>query len=170
GIGLDQVLTATLRSTPAAIRPEVTILVNRLNANMPTKTALRAFADDLADPTGDVIAATLMMGADHNGDGLASILNGLAESVSDEVRARRAIEADRAKPRQTGRLITIISSSMVLLLLVFSGDYVAPYRTPFGQLTLLILLGAYIGTLLWMRNMSIGKPAARFLGTDGSRR
>jgi len=164
------VLTATLRSTPAAIRPEVTILVNRLNANMPTKTALRAFADDLADPTGDVIAATLMMGADHNGDGLASILNGLAESVSDEVRARRAIEADRAKPRQTGRLITIISSSMVLLLLVFSGDYVAPYRTPFGQLTLLILLGAYIGTLLWMRNMSIGKPAARFLGTDGSRR
>ena len=135
GVGLEQALLATVRSTPDPIRPEVTRLVSRLRARWATEDALRAFADDLDDATGDVIAANLILGARRRGAGLASVLDGLAESVAADVRARREIEADRAKPRATARWVTIITVG-VLAVLALSGQYVAPYGSPLGQVLL----------------------------------
>ena len=162
GIGLEQALVATLRSTPAPISDEVTRLVARLRARWDTETALRAFADELDDATGDLVAANLILGARRRGAGLASVLEGLAESVAADVRARRQVEADRAKPRSTARWVTLISAS-VLIVLALSGTYVEPYRSPIGQLILVVLLAAYIGTLIWMKRMAAGKPLPRFL-------
>ena len=51
-----------------------------------------------------------------------------------------------------------------MLILAFTGDYVAPYRTPVGGVVLIILLAAYAAGLLWMRKMAEGKPLPRFLG------
>lgn len=163
GVGLEQALIATLRSTPDAIRPEVGRLVARLRARWSTEAALRAFADDLDDATGDLIAANLILGAKRRGPGLASVLEALAESVSADVRARRQVEADRAKPRTTARWVTIITIG-VLAVLAFTGTYVDPYRSPFGQLLLSVLLGAYAAVLIWMRRMAAGKPLPRFIG------
>jgi len=164
GIGLEQALVATLRSTPAPIADEVQRLVTRLRARWDTEKALRAFADELDDATGDLIAANLILGARRRGAGLASVLEGLAESVSADVRARRQVEADRAKPRATARWVTVISAS-VLVVLALSGTYVEPYRTPVGQVLLVLLLSAYVATLIWMRRMAAGKPLPRFLAT-----
>ena len=164
GVGLEQALIATLRSTPDAIRPEVGRLVARLRARWSTEAALRAFADDLDDATGDLIAANLILGAKRRGPGLASVLEALAESVSADVRARRQVEADRAKPRTTARWVTIITIG-VLAVLAFTGTYVDPYKSPFGQLLLSVLLGAYAAVLIWMRRMAAGKPLPRFIGT-----
>jgi Flp pilus assembly protein TadB len=162
GVGLEQALVATLRSTPGPISAEVRRLVARLRARWDTEAALRAFADELDDSTGDLIAANLILGARRRGAGLASVLEGLAESVAADVRARRQVEADRAKPRSTARWVTIISVS-VLVILAISGTYVAPYRSPFGQVLLVILLTAYVATLVWMRRMANGRPLPRFL-------
>lgn len=164
GIGLEQALVATLRSTPAPIADEVNRLVTRLRARWDTEKALRAFADELDDATGDLIAANLILGARRRGAGLASVLEGLAESVGADVRARRQVEADRAKPRATARWVTLISAS-VLVVLALSGTYVEPYRTPVGQVLLVLLLSAYVATLVWMRRMAAGKPLPRFLAT-----
>lgn len=163
GVGLEQALVATLRSTPAALAPEVTRLVARLRARWSTEQALRAFADELDDSTGDLVAANLILGARRRGAGLASVLDGLAESVAADVRARRQVEADRAKPRATARWVTIISAS-VLVVLAVSGTYVEPYRSPFGQVILVGLLAAYISLLVWMKRMAIGRELPRFLG------
>lgn len=162
GVGLEQALVATLRSTPAAIAPEVTRLVARLRARWPTEDALRAFADELDDATGDLVAANLILGARRRGAGLASVLDGLAESVAADVRARRQVEADRAKPRATARWVTVISAS-VLMVLAVSGTYVEPYRSPLGQVILLGLLSAYVAILIWMKRMAIGRNLPRFL-------
>lgn len=162
GIGLEQALVATLRSTPAPINDEVHRLVTRLRSRWDTEKALRAFADELDDATGDLIAANLILGARRRGAGLASVLEGLAESVGADVRARRQVEADRAKPRATARWVTLISAS-VLVVLALSGTYVEPYRTPVGQVLLVLLLSAYIATLVWMRHMAVGKPLPRIL-------
>ena len=116
GVGLEQALVATLRSTPDPIRPEVTRLVARLRARWATEDALRAFADELDDATGDLIAANLILGARRRGAGLASVLEGLAESVAADVRARREVEADRAKPRATARWVTIITVGVLAVL------------------------------------------------------
>ncbi|MGZ6583123.1 MAG: type II secretion system F family protein [Solirubrobacteraceae bacterium] len=166
GIGLEQALVATLRSTPASINPEVHRLVARLRARWDTEAALRAFADELDDSTGDLIAANLILGARRRGAGLASVLEGLAESVAADVRARREVEADRAKPRTTARWVTIISLA-VLAILAISGSYIEPYRSPLGQVLLVALLSAYVATLIWMRQMANGRPLPRFL-TDHS--
>jgi Flp pilus assembly protein TadB len=163
GVGLEQALVATLRSTPAPIAPEVTRLVARLRARWVTEDALRAFADELDDSTGDLIAANLILGARRRGAGLASVLEGLAESVAAAVRARRQVEADRAKPRATARWVTLISTG-VLVVLAISGTYVEPYRTPLGQVILVALLSAYVATLVWMKRMAIGRALPRFLG------
>ena len=110
---------------------------SRLRARWATEDALRAFADDLDDATGDVIAANLILGARRRGAGLASVLDGLAESVAADVRARREIEADRAKPRATARWVTIITVG-VLAFLAVTGNYVAPYGSPLGQVLLVV--------------------------------
>lgn len=162
GIGLEQALVATERSTPSAIRPEVQRLVARLRSRWNTEEAIRSFADELDDATGDLVAANLILAARRRGAGLAQVLESLAESVSADVRARRQIEADRAKPRATARWVTIISVG-VLVILAISGTYVEPYRSPLGQVILVTLLASYVATLVWMKRMAIGKPLARFL-------
>ena len=137
-------------------------LVARLQARWSTDAALRAFADDLDDPTGDMVAAALLLSARKRGAGLASVLGGLAVAVAEDVSARRKIEADRAKPRSTARIATGISA-VVLVALAFTGQYMAPYATPAGQLVLGVLLGLYAVVLVWMRRMTQGKPLPRFL-------
>jgi len=163
GVGLEQAVTATLRSTPDAIKPEVTMLVARLRARWDTEQALRAFADDLDDVTGDLIVANLILAAQRRNRSLANALQGVAESVSEDVTSRRKVEAGRAKPRGSARLVTMFSTG-VLAWLAFTGDYVAPYGTPLGQVLLVGLLAAYAGGLLWMRKMTEGNALPRFLG------
>jgi Flp pilus assembly protein TadB len=167
GVGLEQALVATLRSTPEPIAPEVNRLVARLRARWATEAAIRAFADDLDDATGDLVAANLILGARRRGAGLASVLDGLAASVAADVRARRQVEADRAKPRATARWVTLISTS-VLVILAVSGSYVAPYQSPLGQIILITLLTAYVATLIWMRRMANGRPTPRFLDAESA--
>jgi tight adherence protein B len=164
GVGLEEALVATLRSAPGPIRPEVGQLVARLRARWSTEAALRGFADQLDDATGDLIAAQLILAARRRGPGLASVLNGLAESVAADVRTRRAVEADRAKPRTTARWVTLFTVA-VLIMLALTGRYVAPYGTPVGQLLLAALLTAYVAVLVWMRRMVAGTPLPRFIGT-----
>lgn len=163
GVGLEQALIATLRSTPEAIKPEVSRLVSRLRARWTTEDAVRAFADELDDATGDLVAASLILGARRRGPGLATVLESLAESVAVDVRSRRQIEADRAKPRATARWVTIITIG-VLVVLALTGEYVAPYKTPIGQAVLALFLAAYVGVLVWMRRMSVGASLPRFVG------
>jgi tight adherence protein B len=168
GAGLEQALIATLRSAPASVNPEVSRLVARLRARWSTEAALRALADELDDATGDLIVANLILGARRRGAGLAAVLEGLAESVAADVRARRQIEADRAKPRTTARWVTIITVG-VLVALGMTGTYIAPYGTGIGQMLLGALLACYAGVLVWMRRMAAGKPLARFIGTQASK-
>jgi tight adherence protein B len=171
GSGIEHAIIASLGSTPEPIAPVVGTLVARLNARWPTEAALRAFADDLNDATGDLVAATLILGAQRRGPGLAAVLDDLAATVAEEVRIRRGIEADRAKPRTTARWVTILTL-VVLGVLALDREYIAPYKTPVGQLALLVFLSLYAGCLLWLRRMTRGAPTPRFLpaASTGRRR
>ncbi|MGZ4602411.1 MAG: type II secretion system F family protein [Kineosporiaceae bacterium] len=167
GAGLEHALAASLGSAPVAIAPTVATLVARLNARWPTEAALRAFADDLGDATGDLVAATLILGSRRRGPGLAAVLDDLAATVAEEVRIRRGIEAERAKPRTSARWVTILTLG-VLGVLALDTSYVAPYKMPLGQLALLALLAVYVGCLLWLRQMTTGPATPRFLPASGS--
>jgi len=162
GVGLEGALVATLRTAPDVIRPEVATLVSRIRSRWNTAEALRAFADEFNDSTGDLVAANLILAAQKRADGLAPILSGLAESVAAEVAARRHLEADRSKPRQTARIVTLITV-VCLVGMATTGQYLEPYRSPVGQIVLSVLLALYVGGLVVMRRMARVKPLPRLL-------
>ena len=146
GQSLRSALIKSLRSVPAPIDDEVALMVSRLwNGTGTTEDVLRAFAEDLNDSTGDVVASQLILAASGRGQaGLAKALDALAETVASDVRARRQIEADQAKPRTTARTVTAITLG-VLGLLAFTGDYIEPYGSPLGQVILAVLLSRLRG-------------------------
>jgi len=168
GQGIEAAIQASLRSAPDAIRPEVARLVGRMRSRWSTEQALRAFAEDLSDATGDLVCAALILGAAKRGDGLARVLHDLAESVSADVRGRRLIEADRAKPRASARMVTLLSIG-ALVFFGLGGRFFAPYSTPLGQLILLVLLSCYGLLLWWLRRMAEIQPTSRFLGSQAAR-
>jgi len=164
GQSLRSALIKSLQSVPAPIEREVGLMVSRLwNNTATTEDVLRAFAEDLNDSTGDVVASQLILAASGRGQaGLAKALDALAETVAADVRARRQIAADQAKPRTTARTVTVITLG-VLGMLALTGDYIEPYGSPLGQVILAVLLTAYVATLLWMRRMAVAKPLPRLL-------
>lgn len=162
GSSLEQTIIASVNSSPESIRDEVALLAARLNARWPTRSALRKFADDLADPTGDLIVAHLLLAERVRGAGLANALEDLAQSISEEVGVRRKIEADRAKPRQAIR-ITTIATVVLIGLMPFISQFMAPYKTPLGQLLLAVWIGLDVVMLLWLKRITAGKPTPRIL-------
>jgi Flp pilus assembly protein TadB len=165
GVGLEQALQTAARTAPAAISTQAGTLAARIAARMPTEEALRRFADELADPTADLVVAALILAARRRGPGVAAALTALADSVGEEVAARRRIEADRAKPRATARAVTAITL-LILGAGLLNRGYTAPYGTALGQLVLAATLGFFGAALWWMHSMTRSTPSARILAPE----
>ncbi|KMO96030.1 type II secretion system F family protein, partial [Streptomyces roseus] len=165
GRGLDEALHVSRRGCPEDITGEVADLVDRLQVGWRPVDALREFGDALGDATADKVVAALVLSAADRGPGLAQALEDLAESVHEEVARRRAIEADRAKPRTTMRWMTIITLGVIGCGFLIP-SYTAPYGTLLGQLVLAVLLAGFVAVLALMRQIADIKPVPRFLIAD----
>lgn len=158
--GLEGAILASVRSAPDAIRNEVTMLAARLRSSASTEAALRRFADDINMPTGDLVAATLILAARQRAGGVAPVLQGLSSSVAANVAAQREVEAERQKPHQTVRIVLMIAMVAVPLCLVAFRDV---YGSPLGQLVLALYLLLGVAALTWMRKMSKAQAVSRFI-------
>lgn len=165
GQGMRHTLTVSQRSAPEAIAPEVSLLVARLNARRGTEESLRQLADDLNDSVGDSIAGTLILGARETGAGLQRILDGLAQTVSTEVRQRREVEAQRQGPRSEAKWLGIGIPTAFIGFMFMSRDLAAFYATPFGQMVMVALVAAFLGCIWWMRTVVATRPEPRFLAS-----
>ena len=165
GVGLEQAMKDSRKTAPAALAKPVGELAARLQSGWRPEEALVEFADQLNDATADKVAAALILRASDRGPGLARNLEDLAEAVRDEVRQRRMIEADRAKPRTTVRWMTFMTLGVVVAG-SFDTGYVAPYGTVLGQTVLTLLIGAFAGVLAWMRQLASFRATPRFLAAD----
>jgi Flp pilus assembly protein TadB len=165
GVGLEQAMKDSRRTAPAALEEPVGQLAARLQSGWRPQDALIAFADRLGDATADKVCAALILRASDRGPGLARNLEDLADSVRDEVRQRRQIEADRAKPRTTVRWMTFMTLGTVIAG-SFDTSYVQPYGSVLGQMVLTLLIGAFAGVLAWMRQLATFRPTPRFLAAD----
>ncbi|MFD9065350.1 type II secretion system F family protein [Kitasatospora purpeofusca] len=165
GVGLNQAIITSRRTAPAAIEAEVGELAARLQARWRPEEALRLFADSMADATADKVLAALVLRAADSGPGLARALSDMAESVREEVRQRRTIEADRAKHRTTIRwLVGIIL--LVVTVGSFNTEYTAPYSTALGQIVLGVICALFVGVIAWMRALASYPPVPRLLEPD----
>lgn len=162
GVGLEQGILASATTAPPPLAPDVGALVARISARWPTDQALRAFADDLDDAAGDFVVASLLLASRRRGPGLSGVLTAVAGSVADEVAVRRKVEAERARPRSTARLVTLITLGVAGLLML-NGSYLQPYSDGLGQLVLAAIAAAFAGCLLWIRALTLTPPDPRFL-------
>lgn len=162
GQGISSAIIATRQSCPERVRPQLERLIARLYARRSLDEALYAFADDLDNQVGDYIATALIQASRHEGAALRTALDGIAVDVSEEVRARRDIEASRAGARRQARIVTVIALSVLFGFVMFTplGSY---YRTGSGQFVLLLVLTAFMSALYWLRQTSSTTPLARFL-------
>ena len=162
GQGISSAIIATRASAPERIRPQLERLIARLYARRPLDEALYAFADDVDNQVGDFIATALIQASRHEGAALRKALDGIAVDVTQEVRARRDIEASRAGTRAQARIVTIIALSVLALFVLVTplGSY---YRTSSGQLMLMLVHGLFLGALYWLRKAATTTPLARFL-------
>ena len=167
--GLEQAIGMSVRTCPAPIAAEVHALARRLRTQGP-EPALRAFADDLVtgpgglgSPAGDLVAAALILRVRRGGRGLRPVLEALAADVAELVRARRAIEADRAKPRSNVRVLIAITAVVLTLTLVFARDYLAPFTTPMGQVFLAGIVGVFAAGMWLLGRITRLPDAPRFL-------
>lgn len=167
-IGLAQAIVTTAARVDAPIAPAVRALALRLRDGAGDRgddhaAALREFADDVDDRTGDVVAAALLLALHQQSGGIAGVLRQLADGVARDVRARRDIEAARAESRQSIRILLIIQAAL-LVLIGLTPNFAAPYGTPVGQVVMAVLLSGSAFLLVWMRRLALGRPAARFFG------
>jgi len=165
GFGLEQAMVTSRRNAPEALHAEITELADRLRVGEHPCEALEHFATELDDITADKVVAALILSATDTGPGLARALEDLASGVREEVAKRRQIESDRAKPRTTVRWMTFISIAVCLGGFLVPA-YTRPYGTLPGQLTLALIIGAFVAVLVWMRHLASHRPVPRFLVAD----
>ncbi|MEW1959974.1 type II secretion system F family protein [Kineococcus sp. NPDC059986] len=162
-IGLEQAVPATAATAAPALRPALTLLVDRLRVREPLPEALLRFADDVDDPSADVVVAALVLNARLRGPGLRDVLTALAASTREELDVRRRIEASRRSIRRSVQIVLLIVLGVMGLLAVFNRDYVAPYGTLTGQLALVVVAGLLVAGLAWLRRLAQADPHDRFL-------
>ncbi|GAA3898912.1 type II secretion system F family protein [Streptomyces lannensis] len=165
GMGLEQAMITSRQGAPDELAPQIINLSDRLRLGWRPEGALRAFADELDDVTSDKVVAALILSVNDRGPGLAQALEDLSGTVREEVAKKRAIEADRAKPRTTVRWMTIITVGVVVAGF-FVPSYTKPYSTLLGQLVLAFLTAGFVGVLALMRQFGSFRRIPRFLVTD----
>ncbi|GAA4237219.1 type II secretion system F family protein [Actinomadura meridiana] len=162
-VGLEQAIPSSQRAAAPALQQPLRNLVDRLHTRVPMPEALRRFADDLNDPSADLVIAALILNAKLRGPGLRDMLSALAGSARAELDMRRRVEADRRSTRRSVRIVVAVSVGTALALAVFNHSYVEPYDDVLGQLVLCVVVALYGAAFLWLRRLSNYELPGRFL-------
>jgi Flp pilus assembly protein TadB len=168
-VGLEQAIPSSLRIAAPTIRGPLEDLVGRLHTRMPMPEALRRFADELNDPSADLIIAALIINARLRGPGLRDLLGALAASVREELDMRRKVAAERRSTRRSVQIVVGIAVGLAVGLAVFNHGYVKVYDSPLGQVVLVFVGLLYAAGFYWLRKLAnFDLPERLFAGpADG---
>jgi tight adherence protein B len=167
--GLNQALTVASQHAPAPIRPAAQRLAERLGQrDATTRQALHAFADEVNDPTADLVALALASASEHPTRDLAGLLSSLATTAREQAAMRTRIAVARARTRTAVRIVTGTTLALAAVLLLVDRHYLAPYGSAAGQLTLL-LVGALFGLgFSWLRKLgTVADDSRMFVVSEG---
>ena len=165
-VGLEQAIPSSLRAAAPVLQPPLRTLVDRLHTRMPMPNALRRFADDLDDPSADLVVGALILNAKLRGPGLRDMLGALSTSARAELDMRRRVEANRRITRRSVQIVVFVSVGTSLLLAIFNRSYVRPYDDFLGQAVLTVVIGLYALGFVWLRRLARFDMPQRFLGSD----
>jgi Flp pilus assembly protein TadB len=153
-VGLEQAIPASLRAAAPALREPLITLVDRLHTRVPLPEALRRFADDINDPSSDLVLAALIINARLRGPGLRALLGALSGAVREELDMRRRIEAQRKSTRFSAMFVVGFSVGVAVLLAIFNQNFVKVYDTATGQLVLVVIAALYAAGFYWLTRLA----------------
>jgi Flp pilus assembly protein TadB len=162
-VGLEQAIPATAVNAAPVIRPSLNLLVDRLRVRESLPVALMKFADDLDDPSADLIIAALVLNSRLRGPGLRDVLSALSESSREELDLRRRVEGSRRSTRRSVQIVVGVTLLVSGLLVLFNQDYLEPYDSTNGQLVLIAVIGLFGLGVLWLRRLAGVETPERFL-------
>jgi tight adherence protein B len=162
--GLEQAIAATAAVSPIPIRPQVMALATALDSER-LVPALRNFANELADPTGDLVVAALVLAAGHEARKLSDLLGSLAAAARDQAAMQLRIEAGRARIRTSTNVVVGSTLFFALGLLVLNRSYLHPFGTALGE-AVLAIIGVIFGfSFWWLERMGRPHSPERFLAS-----
>ena len=162
-VGLEQAIPATAYAAAPAIQGSLMTMADRLRVRVPLPDALERFADDMDDASADLIIAALILNSRLRGPGLRDVLSSLARSARAELEMRQRINAGRRSTQRSVQIIITVTLAFVLGLAVFNPSYLEPYRSAFGQLMMLLIVGLFGAGIMWLRRLSRFEQPERFL-------
>ncbi|HZU54879.1 MAG TPA: type II secretion system F family protein [Actinocrinis sp.] len=162
-VGLEQAIPSSARGADPVLRDNLNALLDRLRGRMPLSEALQHLADDLNDPSADLVIAALILNSKLRGPGLREVLTALGKSAREEVDMRQRVIAQRAGTRRSVQIIVTVVVVFVLGMAIFNRHFVEPFGTPVGQLVLAIVLGLFAAGFIWLRRLAKVESPSRFL-------
>jgi Flp pilus assembly protein TadB len=162
--GLEQAIPSSIRAAAPTLRPHLRVMVDRLHTRMPLADALRLFADELDDPSADLVIAALILNAKLRGPGLREVLGALAVSAREELDMRGRVEAERRSTRRSVQIVVGTAVAFAAILVVFNPSYVEEYDSLLGQAVLVVVAGLFGAGFAWMRRLARFDKPARLLG------
>jgi Flp pilus assembly protein TadB len=162
-VGLEQAIPSSLRVAAPSLQEPLTRLVDRLHTRVPMPEALRTLADDLDDPSADLIIGALIINARLRGPGLRDLLGALSMAVREELDMRRKINAERRSTRRSAQIVVLVSVGLALGLALLNPGYVHVYDSLLGQLVLVVVVALYAAGFIWMRRLATFDAPERLL-------
>lgn len=156
--GLEEAVALTARRPPPPIAAAVSRLAARLEyQSLPD--ALAGFADDVDDPTADLLVVALVAASTYEAREVGAMLGALADATRAQAATQQAIDAGRAQIRSSTRLVLGVTGVFVAALVLFSSEYLAPYGTVEGQLWLGVVGAVSAASLLLLGRLdSVSLP------------
>lgn len=152
--GLHQAIAATAPIAPEPIHGAVVRLTDDLRSGRNVQEALRDFADDVDNPTADLVASALTAAATRHATELGTLLGTLAESARDQAAMLVKVSASRARVRTSTRIIMGATLGMAALMLLFNPEYLAPFDGVLGQIVLAGIGALWALAVVWLTRMS----------------
>lgn len=165
--GLEQAIPSSIRAAAPMLRPHLRAMVDRLHTRMALQDALRLFADELDDPSADLVIAALILNSKLRGPGLRDVLGALAVSAREELDMRRRVEAERRSTRRSVQIVVITALVFAGLLIVFNPSYVSEYGSLLGQAVLLVVASLFGAGFAWMKRLARFDKPTRLLTGGG---
>lgn len=163
--GLEQSIIATAGLAPQPIRTDVVRLAARLERER-LAPSLRVFAEDLDDPTADLVVAALILAADKSPKRLGDLLGRLARSAREDVNMRLRVESGRSRTRTSVKVITVFTTLFAVFLIMFNRTYLEPYDTIEGQAVLGFIGMCFGAAFYWLSRSFRLESEERFLRMD----
>jgi len=152
GMSIPQALFAVGRRGPEEMRPAFEAAQREWLISTDFARTVSVLKQQLADPTADATLETLLIAHEIGGSSVGDRLSDLVEDRVQDLQGRKDARAKQAGVRFARAFVLVVPLGMALVgLSIGSGR--AAYRTPLGQLAVVIGLGLMALCWVWASHM-----------------